>query len=250
MSAVLIISIFLLAAISFALYRTKRQSFKSVDEQDFFPGSPRSLFEDKSRGAASVNSGAGVGAAAFASADHAARLREAAGRGELAALREAHTTGDKKLYDEVLSALLKCDASAENIRAVTAHVVGSPDLRANRMLAGALLTLWRLSPAGVPVADFLRVAALSDDAEVFRETVEEVAGAWERGDLPGRSAEDLRRLFESEYWVLAPEALRTGAGFRLKQQLAEVHRRLSAAAPRHDSLSTTPGAVGPGDSLR
>ena len=59
----------------------------------------------------------------YTHAGHAARLRERARRGELATLGEARTTGDKKLYDEVLGALLKRDPSAENIRAVAAHVI-------------------------------------------------------------------------------------------------------------------------------
>ena len=246
MSAVLIISIFLLAVISFVLYRTKRQSLKSAAEQDFFPPPSRGLFEEGSRAAAGDG---GDGAAPAAHAAHAAQLRERARGGELNTLGEARATGDKKLYDEVLGALLKRDPSAENVRAVAAHVIGSENLRAGPVLAGALLTLWRISPDNVPPADLLRVAALSDDAGVFREAVEEVAGAWEQGRLPGRSAEDLCRLFESEYWVLAPEATRTGAGFRLKQQLAEVRRRLSAA-PRRDGLSTRPDEVGAGDTLR
>jgi len=244
--AVLIISFFLLAAISFVLYRTKRQSLKSAAERDFFPTPARGLFEDDSRGAAT---GASLASTPYTHAEHAARLRERARSGGLAALGEARTTGDKKLYDEVLGALLKRDPSAENVRAVAAHVIAGRDLRASRMLAGAMLTLWRLSPDNVPVTDFLRVAALSDDAGVFREAVEEVAAAWEQGHFPQWSADDLCRLFESEYWVLAPEAIRTGAGFRLKQQLAEVRRRLSAAPPR-ERLSTQPDEVGAGDTLR
>lgn len=252
MSAVLIISIFLLAAISFALYRTKRQSLKSAAEQDFLPPPSRGLFEDASRAAPGVGDGGDGGAnavAPYAQAEHAARLRERAARGELATLGEARSTGDKKLYDEVLGALLRRDASAENVRAVAAHVIGVEGLRASRMLAGALLTLWRISPDNVPLTDFVRVAALSDDAGVFREAVEEVVESWERGHFPERSAEDLCRLFESEYWLIAPEAVRTGAGFRLKQQLADVRRRLSAA-PRREPLSTRPGEVGAGDTLR
>ncbi|HEX7175898.1 MAG TPA: hypothetical protein VF240_11620 [Pyrinomonadaceae bacterium] len=251
LSAVLIISFFLLAAISFVLYRTKRQSLKSAAEQDFFPTPARGLFEDDSRGAAGGDGGgAGLASIPYTHAGDAARLRERASRGELAALGEARLTGDKKLYDEVLGALLKRDPSAENVRAVAAHVIAGRDLRASRMLAGALLTLWRLSPDNVPVTDFLRVAALSDDAGVYRAAVEEVAEAWEQGRFPGRSAEDLCRLFESEYWVLAPEAIRTGAGFRLKQQLAEVRRRLSAAPPPRERLSTQPDEVEAGDTLR
>ena len=43
------------------------------------------------------------------------------------------------------------------------------------------------------------------------------------------SAEELRSLFEGEYWLLSSEAKRSGAGFLLKQRLAHVRRELSAA---------------------
>ncbi|HEX8119251.1 MAG TPA: hypothetical protein VF521_18375, partial [Pyrinomonadaceae bacterium] len=43
-------------------------------------------------------------------------------------------------------------------------------------------------------------------------------------------AEDLRSLFEAEYWLLSSEAKRSGAGFVLKQTLNDVRRGLGAGA--------------------
>ena len=85
-----------------------------------------------------------------------------------------------------------------------------------------------LGPAST--ADLLRVSALSDDAGTFGRAVSEVLEVWEGGRLEGLSAEALRSLFEAEYWLLSSEAKRSGAGFVLKQKLADLRRRLAAGA--------------------
>lgn len=239
MIAVLIVSFFLLAAVSFVIYRTKRRSFITEAEQGFFPGRPRGLFDEQTSQVAPRQ----LDGVRDELVEHARRLHERAASGELETLREAWATGDRKLYDEVLGALLKRDTSSENILRVAEHVIRSNDgLRANDLLAGAMLTLWRISAEGVRAADLLRVAALSDDARFFGDVVEELVVAVERGRLDARAAGELRVLFESEHWVLSSEALRSGAGFMLKQQLAEARRRLDDAS-RRQSLSTEPGEV-------
>ena len=241
MSAVFIIAIFLLSAISFAIYRTKRRSFKSAAEDEYFPAPPRGLF-DEPRAARRADARQADDSVLTQQANRASYLRELAGRGELSALDEAWATGDKNLYADVLNALLTRDASAENVIAVSSHVIESGELRANEMLARALLSVWKLSPPAVKITDLLRAAALSDDARLFQDFVEEVADAWEEGRTPERTADGLVQLFESEYWVLSPEARSSGAGFTLKQTLAEVRRRLAARA-RRETISHGPGEV-------
>lgn len=241
MSAVLIISIFLLAAVSLALYRTKRRSLNGAVDNDLFPPPARGLFDETQR-AAAPGDAADARAKLNAATERATRLRELAGEGKFEALAEARAAGDAELYDELLSTLLGRDASAENVRAVASYVVGSDGLRANAALADALLTIWRRSPAEVPLTDLLRVAALSDDASVFRVAVEEVLEAWEQGRVPGKSAEDLRQLFDGEAWVLSSEARRTGAGFLLNRELADARRRLAAHA-RRQTHTAGPGEV-------
>ena len=106
-----------------------------------------------------------------------------------------------------------------------------------------LLGEWRRAPAPDATADLLRVSALSDDAGTFGRAVTEVLQLWEGGRLPGLGAGELRSLFEAEYWLLSSEAKRSGAGFVLKQKLADVRRRLSARA-RGGQTTTDAGLPG------
>lgn len=246
MSAVLIISIFLLVAASLAIYRTKRRSLNGTVDNDFLPRPARGLF-DETHGSAVFSDAAR--AKLDSSADVTARLREQAREGRLETLGEARSSGDSKLYDEVLTALVTRDATIDNVLSVASHVAGSESLRANEVLANALLLAWKLTPEKVPLTRLLRVAALSDDADVFRRIVGEVLEVWERGRVPGKTAEDLRQLFDGESWVLSAEARRSGAGFLLNQELAGARRRLASHA-RRDTLSAEPGEVEPAPPLR
>lgn len=240
MSAVLIISIFLLSALSFAIYRTKRRTFKRAAEPEFFPSPPRGLFDDPQapRRAATQTDPA----AETVSAELASRLKERAAAGDLSSLEGAAETRDAELYDAVLDSLVWREATAENVASVASHVVNNKSLRANERLARALLSAWKSSPSAVKLTDLLRVAALSDDARLFQETMESVASAWEAGLLHGRASDELVQLFDSEYWVLSAEARRSGQGFLLKQRLADVRRHV-AARSRRNTLSNGQGQV-------
>ncbi|MDQ3803912.1 MAG: hypothetical protein M3416_08810, partial [Acidobacteriota bacterium] len=146
---------------------------------------------------------------------------------------EAHAAGDAALYREVLDALVnKFAAAPESFRRLVELVARSDELRATSALALALLERWRQSPSRASTAELLRVAALSDDAATFEKVLTGVAEAYEGGRLDGLGGDELRALFEGEYWVLSSEAKRSGAGFVLKRTLAEVCRRLSAGARR------------------
>jgi hypothetical protein len=76
----------------------------------------------------------------------------------------------------------------------------------------------------------LRVAALADDAAIYERAVEEAIEFWQRGQIAELTAENLLALVESQYWVLAPEARRSGAGFALRQSLERCRRQLAQAA--------------------
>jgi hypothetical protein len=220
-SAILIISVFLAFVASFAILRTKRSSSKG-DAGELPPGvSPRGLFD------------------APADETHKERpqqgrrggLRERAERGDLSALAEASASGDAALYRFVLDGLVgRCSGAPERVRELAAHIAGGRSLRASPELAEMLLGVWRREPTPSSTAELLRVSALSDDAGTFGRAVSEVLQLWEGGRLLGLGAEDLRSLFEAEYWLLSSEAKRSGAGFVLKQKLTDVRRRLAAGA--------------------
>ena len=220
MSAILIISVFLLFVASFAILRTKRSSSRG-DAHELPPGvSPRGLFDAASQddeipreNPEQIRRG---------------ELRERAARGDLSALADAHGSDDAALYRFVLDGLVgRCSGEPERVRELASHVARGRDLRASPELAEMLLGEWRREPTPASTAELLRVSALSDDAGTFGRAVTEVLQLWEGGGLEALGEEGLRSLFEAEYWLLSSEAKRSGAGFVLKQKLADVRRRLS-----------------------
>jgi len=222
-SAILIISVLLIFVASFAILRTRRHT-STEDTQRLPPGlSPRGLFDAPD-------------AAEEARAREEARqrlfadgLRERAARGDLSALNEAAGAGDPALYRFVLDGLVgRCAGDAESLRSLSSHIARGDGLRASPELAEMLLGQWRLAPAPASTAELLRVSALSDDAGTFGRAVSEVLQLWEGGRLAGVGADALRALFEAEYWLLSSEARVSGAGFVLKQKLADARRRLGA----------------------
>ncbi|HVF50725.1 MAG TPA: hypothetical protein VNA19_11595, partial [Pyrinomonadaceae bacterium] len=98
--------------------------------------------------------------------------------------------------------------------------------------AEAFRQLYLCAPDAASTGEMLHVAALSDEAETYAQAVETAVGLWHAGKLPSLAASNLEALIESEYWVLAPEARASGAGFMLKQTLADARRQLQSSAAR------------------
>ena len=235
MSAILIISVLLVFAASYAILRTRR-SPSSSDAEQLPPGvSPRGLFGDAEEPAPAEN-------VETPEKLRAGELRERAARGDLAALEEASASGDPVLYRFVLDgAVGRCANDEARLRELSAYVARGEGLRSSPELAEMLLGEWRRNPAPASTADLLRVSALSDDAGTFGRAVSEVLQLWEDGRLGGLGAEALRALFDAEYWLLSSEAKRSGAGFVLKQKLADARRRLASRA-RGRETNTDAGA--------
>jgi hypothetical protein len=224
-SAILIISVFLLFVASFAILRTKRSSSRDA-ASELPPGvSARGLFDAPARDEETPGE----------SPEQTRRgeLRERAERGDLSVLAEARDSFDAALYRFVLDGLVgRAFGDPERVRELAAHISGGRNLRASTELAEMLLGVWREGPTPASTAELLRVSALSDDAGTYGRAVTEVLEVWEAGVLDKLSAEDLRSLFEAEYWLLSSEAKRSGAGFVLKQKLADVRCRLAAGGRR------------------
>lgn len=233
LSAILIISIFLVFVASFALLRTKRSP--SNESSDYLPPgiSPRGLFDEPAVGSL------GNGGDAFdelekkSSEEFEKNLLKRAALGDVEVLKEANVTGNTELYSRVLEVLVEsCVENAEQLRSLANFITRNDELRANAALVARLLEVWERDPTRASTVELLRVAALSDDAAAFERASEAILRAWEESRLSGLSAGELRSLFEGEYWLLSSEAQRSGAGFALKHKLAEARRRLSAGARR------------------
>jgi hypothetical protein len=166
----------------------------------------------------------------------ASRLRadliDRAHAGDLTALSETHSVGDAGLYGKVLDALIdSASDNPERFRALVAHISKSNELRGNKRLAEHLIAAWETAEAAPDrrsTIEMLHIAALSDDAAAYQHAVALVISGWQKGKLIEFNPEELIELFDSQFWILAPEARRGGAGFALKRKLAAVRRELAA----------------------
>jgi len=156
-------------------------------------------------------------------------LTERARAGDKSALIDASESGDAALYDRVLNPFIQQTDSDAALLSLMSFVAQN-DLRVNVPLAKAAIASWKNSPNRHSTAKALHFAALSDDAEVYRETIEAAIRLWREGRLSDVTATELRALFDGEFWVLSSRPRSSGAGFVLKQTLADARRELEAAA--------------------
>jgi hypothetical protein len=157
-------------------------------------------------------------------------LLELARAGGLNVLNEVHATQDARLYADALTALVEwASERKENLSALVSHISKSNDFRANKQLAQRLIESWKTAPDRRSTTEMIHIAALSDDAQTYEQALEAAVEFWRSGKLTGFRPEELSELFVSQYWVIAPEARRGGAGFALKRRLGGVRRELATA---------------------
>jgi hypothetical protein len=224
MVTLLITSFLLLAGITYVIYLWQRPSSKSGAEFQLAPPRAVGLFDHQS-------------------SDEAVPLELSGGEEETAAQRKAllerAAAGDKEalhdaihdaaLYDEVLNTLVERASSDKQLLALVSYIVRSDaTLRVNKLLAEKFIESWKTSPDRNSTAKMLHVAALADDAGVYQAAIETAYQFWRNRQLTGISADELRQLFESEFWLLAPATRNSGAGFLLKRKLAQLRRQLAA----------------------
>jgi len=149
--------------------------------------------------------------------------------GERSVLEETNKAGDENLYDRLLNELVQLADSEQKLLALMSYV-GTHELRVNAALAAAVLSSWQRSPDRSSTSKALHFAALSDDANVYREAVEQALAFWREGKLSDVSTMELRALFDGEFWILSSGTRSSGAGFVLKRTLDSARRELEAAA--------------------
>jgi len=161
------------------------------------------------------------------------QLLERAAKGEVGMLDEAHALGDAQVYGQVLQAIhTQADGNPEVLRSIAGHIIGSQRLRSSSGFSEAMIELWSISPDRDSLAEMLRLAALADDVAVFRRAINAALLAWREGRVEEVSAKEVLATVESAYWLIAGEVRTSGAGFLLKQAIADVRRELAAADRR------------------
>lgn len=120
-------------------------------------------------------------------------------------------------------------AAAEEEKTEREEQDRNDEREAKKALAEEFIDAWQVSPDKVSTAKMLHLAALADDADLFRSAVETALRVWQRGSIPGMSAAELQTLFNSEFWILSSAVRSSGAGFVLKRTLSRAKRDLERA---------------------
>lgn len=150
---------------------------------------------------------------------------ESATKGDKNALAQAHALNDSTFYEEVLNLFIAQIDSEPKLLSLVSHVTRN-ELPVTKALAQRSIDYWKDSPDKNSTAKMLHLAALSDDAEVFRQAIELALNSWRNGKLPDVSAVELQALINGEFWVLSSNTRSSGAGFVLKRTLATAKREL------------------------
>jgi hypothetical protein len=233
MDTILFISILLLAVAAFALHRRKRRT--ATKEPDFFP-EPRGfegLFAEQHAEEMKL----------LAQAEEERRVEEErrrllgrAAEGDKTALDAARMRGDAAFYREILRTLVAhADGDEEPLRSIAEYIVDSRALRSSGEFAVMIIERLGDAPDQNSLVRMLHLAALSDDAAVFKRAVEAALKLFGEGRLPRFSAEDFLATVESSYWLIDAEARNSGSGFLLKRLIVDVRRGLAAASRRSDA---------------
>ncbi len=155
-------------------------------------------------------------------------LLEHARSGDKSALDEAHSHGERELYQELLEQFTAQADSAPTLLDLVSYVTRN-ELPVTLNLAEAIISSWQVSPDRRSTATTLHLTALADDAALYQRTVEAALQFWHRGLLADVSPAELRALFDGEFWVLSTRTRSSGAGFLLKRKLASARRELETA---------------------
>jgi hypothetical protein len=220
----LIISFFILAFAAIVIYFWQKSASSTAGEV-LPPETGRALFIDGTTEGQALVTAVAAAEATAAAAARRNELLELARSGQPAVLQEPDLHADGKLYDEVLS-LLVAGADTDPKLLALVSFVARHELRVNQSLAAAIIAAYERAPDRSATARVLHIAALSDDAGSYQRAVETVLRFWRAGRLTGVSPGELRSILDGEFWVLSAPTRNSGAGFLLKQTLANARREL------------------------
>jgi len=214
MVTLLITSVFVFGLIGIAIYFWQKAANTSQPVELPLPPQPAGLFSDFKPAELPAPT-----------EDPKKAVIESAAKGDRNALAQAHALNDATLYEQVLNLFIAPIDSEPKLLSLVSHVTRN-ELPVTKGLAQKSIAYWKDSPDKHSTAKMLHLAALSDDAETYRQAVEIALKAWRNGKLPDVSAVELQSLINGEFWVLSSNTRSSGAGFVLKRTLATAKREL------------------------
>src|SRR5215471_20618226 len=179
MDTIFFISILLLAASVFALLRRTPRK-----EPDFLPEPRRfdGLFAERHAEEMKLLAQA---EAERSVREGRQRLIGRAAEGDKTALDDAHTLGAAEFYREILRTLVAhADGDEEALRSIAEYIVDSSALRSSGELAAMIIERLSAAPDRSSMIRALHLAALSDDAVIFKRVVETSLNLFGEGRLP------------------------------------------------------------------
>ena len=227
MVALLFTAVFIVGLLAIVLYFWAPRAHRS--EQNWLPPlqSLRGLFSDEY----GIESAALPAAQSEPEADRESTqisLRERAKSGDKSALDEAYALRDQDFYNELLDEFTVAINHNATLLSLVSYITRN-ELPRNKTLAEAVIKAWRDSPDRSSTATTLHLTALSDDAGLYRDTVETALQLWQQALLPTVSAAELKALFDGEFWLLSAQTRNSGEGFVLKRTLANARSELEIA---------------------
>ena len=214
MVTLLITSVFVFGLLAIAIYFWQKAATTSQADELPLPPQPAGLFSDfKPAELPSV------------AEDPREALIESANKGDKDSLAQAHALNDATLYEDLLNIFVAQIDSEPKLLSLVSHVTRN-ELPVTKALAQRAIEYWKDSPDKHSTTKMLHLAALSDDADIYRQAVEIALNSWRDGKLPNISAVELQSLVNGEFWVLSSNTRSSGAGFVLKRTLATAKREL------------------------
>jgi len=215
MVTLLITSVFVLGLLAIGAYFWQKAANTSQPIELPLPPPPTGLFPE-------VQPAAEL---ASATEDPKKAVLENAAKGDRSALAQAHALNDAELYKEVLDTFVAQIDSEPKLLSLVSHVTRN-EFPVTKALAQKSIDYWKDSTDRHSTTKMLHIAALSDDAETYRQAVEVALNSWRNGKLQNLSVTELQSLINGEFWVLSSNTRSSGAGFVLKRTLATARREL------------------------
>ncbi|HEX8264037.1 MAG TPA: hypothetical protein VF596_01330 [Pyrinomonadaceae bacterium] len=153
---------------------------------------------------------------------------------DFSALENRPVLGDEKLWakswtknwNDAVDILTERARSEEDVRRLASFCLDN-EFNVNNTLFNAFQKIWAASPDTRTTTEMFRLAAKTDEADTFLDVLTEAEQSVKNGKLSEISAAELYRLAESHYWLLSQSARTSGAGFLIKEKMADLRRELT-----------------------
>lgn len=143
-------------------------------------------------------------------------------------LPNAPLIGDQPHFQDAFHILTDRAQSNDDICALVAFVLKHQNSNVNHSLINKYLKIWNGSPDFRKTANLFQLVVQAKDADLFLSFLVETEQAAKNGVLTDLNLSELYELAESHYWLLPDTARISGAGFMLKQKLADVRREIQS----------------------